>query len=210
MAKGSVNGTSPAVNWFFNDWQGGTMILTRHQKGCYMDLLTAQFNHGHLSEDSIKTVLGSDFGTAWPALQKKFKKDAQDLYYNERLESEILKRTAYSESQSKKRSGKSPDNPGGNGNGNGSELENRKRDFENEVDKYVGEFSEKLLDDFKSYWLETSKNGKKYRFEKEPFFDFKKRMQTFLNNDTNGKYSTTTKEESVFEQLKKEGYNANS
>ena len=90
----------PAVLWYFNDWQGGTSTLSRHLKGCYMDLLHAQFNNGHLSMDEIKTVLGSDFGQAWPTLQKKFNKDeSTGLYYNEKLILERDRRRNYSESR---------------------------------------------------------------------------------------------------------------
>lgn len=98
MAKGSSMGKDPAVSWVFNDWQGGTMTLSRFLKGCYMDLLTAQFNNGHLSLDEIKTVLGSDFGSSWPTLQKKFKV-VDGLYFNERLEMEIVKRKSYNKSR---------------------------------------------------------------------------------------------------------------
>lgn len=98
MPKGSTLGKDPAVSWVFNDWQGGTMTLTRHQKGCYMDLLTAQFNNGHLSLEEIKNVLGNDFA-AWGVLSKKFKKDSEEKFYNERLEFEIIKRKNYNESR---------------------------------------------------------------------------------------------------------------
>lgn len=92
-------GKDPAVLWYWNDWQGGTMTMTRHLKGCYMDLLNAQFNSGHLSLDDIKTVLGSDFGSSWPALQKKFQRDKDGNFFNERLKIERDKRSAYSESR---------------------------------------------------------------------------------------------------------------
>lgn len=74
-----------------------------------MDLLHAQFNNGRLSLEDIKTCLGSDFGQAWPALQKKFKKDPDGLFFNEKLESEQLKRKKYSESRSNNRSKKTYD-----------------------------------------------------------------------------------------------------
>lgn len=90
----------PAVLWYFNDWHGGTITLSRHQKGCYIDLLYAQFNSGHLSLEEIKTVLGSDFGQTWPTLQKKFVKDeSTGLYYNERLVFEAEKRKSFSKSR---------------------------------------------------------------------------------------------------------------
>lgn len=89
----------PATLWYWGDWQGGTSTFTRHLKGCYMDLLNAQFNNGHLSLDEIKTVLGSDYGSSWPTLQKKFKEDSQGLFFNERAEFEKNKRIAFTESR---------------------------------------------------------------------------------------------------------------
>lgn len=90
----------PALLWYFSDWFSGTATLTRHQKGAYMDLLSVQFNQGKLTLDEIKTVLGSDFGSTWPALQKKFKFD-DNLYFNERLQEEKDKRANYTESRRK-------------------------------------------------------------------------------------------------------------
>lgn len=74
-----------------------------------MDVLIAQFNSGHLSLDEIKTVLGSDFGTAWPTLQKKFIADEKGLLFNEKLDNEIIKRKLYSESRRENRKKKTHD-----------------------------------------------------------------------------------------------------
>ncbi len=91
----------PAILWYFNDWHGGTSTLSRHLKGCYMDILHAQFNNGQLSIEEIKTVLGSDFGAAWPTLQKKFvKEESTGLFYNERLVFEKVKRKNFTKSRS--------------------------------------------------------------------------------------------------------------
>lgn len=91
----------PAVLWYWNDWQGGTVTLSRHFKGCYMDLLHAQFNNGRLSLAQVKTVLGVDFAQAWPALQAKFKKDGDDNYYNEKAENEKIRRQNFTEGRKK-------------------------------------------------------------------------------------------------------------
>lgn len=64
-----------------------------------MDLLHAQFNNGRLSISEIKTVLGVDFGQAWPTLQKKFKQDEAGLFYNKRAEDEKLKREKFVKSR---------------------------------------------------------------------------------------------------------------
>lgn len=89
----------PACLWYWGDWAGGTATFTRHLKGCYMDLLNAQFNSGPLSLDEIKTILGSDFGSSWPTLQKKFATTSNGLFLNERLQIEKEKRMAFCKSR---------------------------------------------------------------------------------------------------------------
>lgn len=89
----------PAVLWYWNDWNSGTVLMSRFLKGCYVDLLHAQHNHGRLSLEEIKICLGSDFGQAWPALQKKFKQDATGLFFNERAELEKERRQKFTERQ---------------------------------------------------------------------------------------------------------------
>jgi hypothetical protein len=100
----------PAFLFYPGDWLGGTQTFSRFLKGCYMDILMAQFNSGHLSLEEIKTVLGSDFGQSWPTIQKKFKIDPQGLFFNERLELEKQKRIEYSASRSKNREKKDMNN----------------------------------------------------------------------------------------------------
>lgn len=90
----------PATLWYWNDWIGGTMTMTRQAKGAYMDILTAQFNSGHLSETQIKTLLGQDQGLWVTVLREKFSVDADGRYYNKRLDDEIQKRRAFSLKQS--------------------------------------------------------------------------------------------------------------
>lgn len=90
----------PAFLFYPGDWQGGTSTMSRFLKGCYLDLLIAQFNSGPLSLEEIKIVLGADFGAAWPSLQKKFEKNRAGNFFNERLAAEKSKREAYSKSRS--------------------------------------------------------------------------------------------------------------
>jgi len=89
----------PAMLWYWNDWHSSTVLLSRFLKGCFMDVMHAQFNNGRLSLEEIKVCLGSDFGTSWPAIQKKFKQDENGLFFNERLEHEKEKRRAFTESR---------------------------------------------------------------------------------------------------------------
>lgn len=82
----------PAINWYFDNWDGGTKLMTRHQKGCYMDLLSAQFHCGHLTIENIKQILGSDFAEWDKCLKAKFEIDENGMFFNGRTEREILKR----------------------------------------------------------------------------------------------------------------------
>ena len=88
----------PAFLFYPGDWMGGTMTMTRHLKGCYMDLLIAQFNNGPLSLETIKTVLGTD-QASWTVLSKKFKQDSEGNFFNEKLATEINKRIQFSNSR---------------------------------------------------------------------------------------------------------------
>lgn len=95
----------PAFLFYPGDWMGGTSLMPRFIKGCYMDILIAQFNNGPLTLEEIKTVLGSDFGTAWPAIQKKFEITDDHKFFNVRLKTEMEKRKNYSKSRSENRKG---------------------------------------------------------------------------------------------------------
>ena len=95
----------PAFLFYPGDWLGGTMLLTRHQKGCYIDLLMAQFNYGPLSLEQIKILLGTD-QASWTVLQAKFKKDANGNFFNEKLATEIEKRKNFVSSRGDNKRGK--------------------------------------------------------------------------------------------------------
>lgn len=100
----------PAMLWYWSDWHSGTALMSRFLKGCYIDVLHAQFNFGPLSLEEIKTCLGSDFGQAWPTLQKKFKTCDAGLFFNERLEHEKSKRKNFCDSRRKNKEKKTYDN----------------------------------------------------------------------------------------------------
>lgn len=130
----------PAFLFYPGDWMGGTMILSRHQKGCYIDLLIAQFNNGPLALESIKNILGQD-QAAWTVLSGKFRKDSNGNYFNERLAAEIEKRKKFSESRRENgKNGGRPKKPLDKPNGlhvhNLPENENRN---ENEFDDPLNE-----------------------------------------------------------------------
>jgi hypothetical protein len=90
----------PAFLFYPGDWDGGTKLFSRAQKGAYMDLLIAQFNCGRMTSQDIRHILGRDYDSMWILkLKSKFKKDKDGKFYNERLEIEQSKRKNFTESR---------------------------------------------------------------------------------------------------------------
>lgn len=142
----------PAFLFYPGDWLGGTMTMNRHQKGCYIDLLIAQFNIGPLSLDQIKILLGTD-QASWTVLQAKFKREVNsaggEVFFNERLATEIEKRNKFIQHQSDNgKKGGRPKKPkethGFNlGKARDKPLENENRnENENREDRGVGKGGE--------------------------------------------------------------------
>lgn len=65
------------------------------ERGQYITLLCAQHQKGHLSEKTIRLLVGS----VSVSVLSKFKKDDDGLYYNERMEVEIGKRLNFIDSR---------------------------------------------------------------------------------------------------------------
>lgn len=186
-----------------NAWHTGTLTLSRKEKGAYMDLLVAQLNCGHLSLYQIKTVLGADYGSIWPSIQKKFKTDIDGLYHNERLMREITRakeeveeEKAFSEKQ-RQRAKKSRGSATASASNttistNTNSLDNRRILFIDEVMKYSGEYEGKMLGDFIDYWAES--NGKKMLWEMHKTFEIPRRLNKWKSNQE--KWASEKKEKS--------------
>jgi hypothetical protein len=185
----------PATLWYWNDWITGTMVFTRHEKGCYMDLLGAQFNNGHLTLDQIKNVLGNDFAK-WGVLSKKFVQDSNGLWYNEKADETLNKRRAFTKSRKDNLSGLTS-----MGAHMEIRIEERKLEFKNKVKEFQTEFDVELLKKFYDYWTEHNEGGKKMLFEMKKTFDIKKRLNRWksneLNFNKNGKSTAETRRQSV-------------
>lgn len=93
----------PAFLFYPGDFNTGTQFFTDEQVGKYVRLLMAQHQHGHLSENQVLIICKSYDKD----VMNKFVKDKDGLWFNERLESEIVKRKEYSVSRSKNRTSKS-------------------------------------------------------------------------------------------------------
>ena len=85
----------PAFLFYSSDFLSGTQFFTHEQKGKYITLLCLQHQHGHLQEKHMLMICG----TYDNDLFEKFTKDADGLYYQQRLEMEIERRKKYSESR---------------------------------------------------------------------------------------------------------------
>jgi uncharacterized protein YdaU (DUF1376 family) len=145
----------PAFLFYPGDWLGGTVLFSRSHKGAYMDLLMAQFNSGHMAIQDIKDLLGMDFENMWEQkLKSKFKQDENGLFYNKKLEDEILKRRNFTDSRRKnlKSEGSHKDTHMDN------HMENENKDV---INKEYGEiiciydFETLKKELFKEIWLES-------------------------------------------------------
>lgn len=89
----------PAFLFYTGDFSTGTQFFSDEQLGKYMRLLMAQHQLGHLEEKHMIQICK----TYDKDVFSKFKKDEDGLYYNERLDTEIVKRKNYSKSRSENR-----------------------------------------------------------------------------------------------------------
>lgn len=118
----------PAFLFYPGDFNTGTQFFTDEQVGKYMRLLMAQHQHGHLTEDQVIYICKSYDNH----IMNKFCKDSEGLWYNERLEIEIIKRKKYVESRSKNKEGKTKSKI--TSNSYDSHMENKNRN-ENTLNK---------------------------------------------------------------------------
>jgi hypothetical protein len=122
----------PAVLFYTSDFLTGTSFFSDAERGQYIRLLCEQHQIGHIPENHMVSVclsLGSP-------VVKKFIRDENGCYYNERMEAEIMKRAEFTESRrknglnggrpkgSKKPSGLPSDKPYGKPTNNLAENEN--------------------------------------------------------------------------------------
>lgn len=92
----------PAVLFYTSDFLTGVLFFSDEEIGKYIKLLCMQHQKGHLSEEDMLHICK----TYDKKIFEKFKKDNNELYYNERMDKEIIKRKSYSESRRTNRIGK--------------------------------------------------------------------------------------------------------
>lgn len=117
----------PAFTFYTSDFLTGVANLTMKERGQYITLLCLQHQLGHLSLKTIKLNI-KDISQD---VLKKFKKDDDENYYNERLEFEINKREKYIQHQ--RENGKKGGRPKSqNKTQNKTQIKPKKKPLENE------------------------------------------------------------------------------
>ena len=85
----------PAILFYTSDFLSGVMDLDMEERGQYITLLCAQHQKGHLSEKTIRLLVGS----VSVSVLEKFEKDDLGLFYNRRMDEEIDKRLRFIDSR---------------------------------------------------------------------------------------------------------------
>jgi uncharacterized protein YdaU (DUF1376 family) len=94
----------PAFLFYSSDFLTGTMLMSNEQTGKYIRLLCLQHQKG--GRLTHKDMIGI-CGTCDEDIFDKFEVDEAGLYYNVRLDAEMRRRSAYSESRRQNRLSKS-------------------------------------------------------------------------------------------------------
>lgn len=138
----------PAFLFYSDNFLSGTMFFTDEQTGKYIRLLCAQHLTGHLKENHMIFICKSFDKDIWD----KFTKDTNGLYYNERLELEIIKRRNYSESRSNNKKGKI------------KESKKTPKSYENHMGNENGNENINVFEEFRLLYQGT-KRGKQTEFD---------------------------------------------
>ena len=221
----------PAFLFYPNDYIGGTMGWTFEQKGAYMELLMMQFNRGHMTSDMVGHTLGQSTGQSadnlWSILKVKFEQDPEGNWFNRRLEDEITKRKAYSDSRRNNLKGENQytktikkeghmrghmtshmENENENENNTNSKnkkgvknftKKEREEAFREQVQKEAADkYSSAMVQAFADYWTESNPTGHKLKFETQQIFDIGRRLATWAGKDFNGQNAARSLKVDVF------------
>ncbi|NCD06417.1 MAG: DUF1376 domain-containing protein [Spirochaetia bacterium] len=85
----------PAFLFYSSDFYIGVAGLNMEERGQYISLLCVEHQQGRLKEKTICSTLGIKSLDEITDVMKKFIKDEDGLYYNQRLEVEAQKRDTY-------------------------------------------------------------------------------------------------------------------
>jgi len=136
----------PAFLFYTGDFSTGTQFFSNEQVGIYLRLLMAQHQHGRLTEKQVIIISK----TLDNEVMRKFTIDTEGLYYNERLESEVEKRKAFSDSRRNNKLGKTKEVKNKSKSYvNHMEDENKNKDI---IKKEKKERDEFLISQFEIFW----------------------------------------------------------
>jgi len=85
----------PAFLFYSSDFITGVQVMSMEDRGRYITILCLMHQQGHLSEETIRFLVGSVSDT----LKSKFLIDENGHWYNKRLEAEAEKRRKFAESR---------------------------------------------------------------------------------------------------------------
>lgn len=85
----------PAVLFYSGDFLNGVIDMTMEERGIYITLLCLQHQKGHIQEKTIRFLAPN----ITDVVLSHFKIDENGLYYNQRMEDEMIKRHNFTESR---------------------------------------------------------------------------------------------------------------
>ena len=65
------------------------------------------------------------------------------------------------------------------------EIKERYNEFKDHLQSFIEEFGKESIDEFLNYWTEPNKSNTKMKFEMQPTWDTKRRLQRWVGNDFN-------------------------
>ena len=68
-------------------------------------------------------------------------------------------------------------------------ITDRRDSFQNHLNQFEDEFGKESINEFYNYWTEPNKSNTKLKFEMQPTWDTKRRLQRWVGNDFNSNKS---------------------
>jgi len=88
----------PSIPFYFGNYYTSTRKMTQAERGAYIDVLAMIFETGRLTHDEVITFCE---GHNYPKVFEKLSIDEHGLYYNTRLDHEMIKKSRFKESRAK-------------------------------------------------------------------------------------------------------------
>jgi len=197
----------PAILFYTADFRQGTITFTDEQTGQYIRLLCDQHQIGPLPDHHMLNICQSYDNPVF----SKFVKTPKG-WYNKRMQEEVDRRKAYSDSRRKNRLSKSYDSTYDTthdptydrthekdmsihmdtetetdtitktGNVIKSSIEVRTAQFSEHIQDYHDKYSGDMLSSFFKYWKEPDRARKFMRFEKQDTWDIGTRLERWADN----------------------------